>query len=255
MRRLPIVTTGRAPDDRLPAPFLVPAGVRVVVFDVVGTLVEPSPSVADAYRGAAARHGVAMDPVEIRRRFATAWRRQEAVDAAATPAFATSRTREAERWRGIVAEVFGNVAAADAIFADLWDHFGRPEAWRPIAAGREFVRAALASGVTVALASNFDERLLSIAATLEPLVWAHHVFASSEIGWRKPAAQFFRWIETRLGGRPEEMLLVGDDPDLDIAAARTAGWHVLDIATVGDGARRGIPDGFRDDRPAGDPPR
>ena len=143
MRRLPIVTTGRAPDDRLPAPFRVPAGVRVVVFDVVGTLVEPGPSVADAYRGAAARHGVAMDPVEIRRRFATAWRRQEAVDAAATPAFATSRTREAERWRGIVAEVFGNVAAADAIFADLWDHFGRPEAWRPIAAGRPTITTAL----------------------------------------------------------------------------------------------------------------
>jgi putative hydrolase of the HAD superfamily len=56
------------------------------------------------------------------------------------------------------------------------------------------------------------------------------VFASSEIGWRKPAAEFFRTVEQRLGCEPAEILLVGDDPDLDIAAGRLAGWHVLGVA-------------------------
>jgi putative hydrolase of the HAD superfamily len=206
-----------------------PAGVGVVVFDVVGTLVEPSPSVAVAYQQAAGRHGLATDTSIIQQRFKAAWRRQEAVDAAAVPAFATSRSREAERWRAIVEDVFVGADASEAIFAELWEHFGRVEAWQPLAHGRDLVRLAIDAGATVALASNFDERLLAIAERLEPLSWVPHVFASSEIGWRKPAPEFFRWIEQRLGCEPGEILLVGDDPELDVAAARRAGWRSLDV--------------------------
>jgi putative hydrolase of the HAD superfamily len=207
-----------------------PAGVAVVVFDVVGTLVEPNPSVAVAYQQAALRHGLTVDATVIQQRFKSAWRRQEAVDAAAVPAFATSRTREAERWRAIVDDVFEGAAPAGAIFADLWEHFGQVDAWQPLAHGRDLVRLALDAGVTVALASNFDERLLAIAERLEPLSWVPHVFASSEIGWRKPAPEFFRWVEQRLGCGPAEVLLVGDDPELDVAAAQRAGWRSLGIA-------------------------
>jgi putative hydrolase of the HAD superfamily len=206
-----------------------PEGVDVVVFDVVGTLVEPSPSVAVAYQQAALRHGLTVDASIIQQRFKAAWRRQEAIDAASVPAFATSRGREAERWRAIVDDVFEGAAPAAAIFADLWEHFGRVEAWQPLAHGRDLVRLAIDAGVTVALASNFDERLLAIAERLEPLSWVPHVFASSEIGWRKPAPEFFRWVEQRLGCGPAEVLLVGDDPELDVAAARRAGWRSLGV--------------------------
>jgi len=207
-----------------------PEGVDVVVFDVVGTLVEPSPSVAVAYQQAALRHGLTVDTSIIQQRFKAAWRRQEAIDAAAVPAFATSRGREAQRWQAIVDDVFEGAAPAAAIFADLWEHFGLVEAWQPLAHGRELVRLAIDAGVTVALASNFDERLLAIAERLEPLSWVPHVFASSEIGWRKPAPEFFRWIERRLGCGPAAVLLVGDDPELDVAAARRAGWRSLGVA-------------------------
>jgi len=210
-------------------PVFPPAGVGVVVFDVVGTLVEPSPSVAVAYQQAALRHGLTVDAAVIQQRFKAAWRRQEMVDAAAVPAFSTSRGREAERWRAIVDDVFGGSPVSGTIFADLWEHFGRVEAWQPLAHGRVLVRQAIDAGVTVALASNFDERLLAIAERLEPLSWVPHVFASSEIGWRKPAPEFFRWVERRLGCGPDEVLLVGDDPELDVAAARRAGWRSLGV--------------------------
>ncbi len=215
--------------DANPNAVFPPVGVGVVVFDVVGTLVEPSPSVAVAYQRAAARHGLTVDAPLIQQRFQLAWRRQEAIDAAATPAFATSRDREAERWRAIVEDVFVGADAAGAIFTDLWEHFGRVEAWQPLVHGRDLLRSAIDAGATVALASNFDERLLAIAERLEPLSWVPHVFASSEIGWRKPAPEFFRWVEQRLGCEPEEVLLVGDDPALDLAAARRAGWRALDV--------------------------
>lgn len=206
-----------------------PAGVRAVVFDVVGTLVEPHPSVAVAYQRAAARHGVERSVAEIDRLFRQAWRRQEAIDAAGSTPFATDRTRELERWREIVADVFADAAESAAIFDDLWHHFGRPAAWRPTVHGPAIVRQALEAGLTVAVASNFDERLHAIAGLVEPLSLVPHVFASSELGWRKPAIEFFRRVEERLGCAAHELLLIGDDPELDLAAGRRAGWHVRGV--------------------------
>lgn len=203
--------------------------MNVVVFDVVGTLVEPWPRVSRAYAEAGRRHGVELIEEVIAARFARAWRRQEQIDATAAPAFATSRGREIERWREIVEDVFQGSPASGEIFADLWDHFARPAAWRPLPEGVQLVDDVKREGGEVALASNFDERLFEIARVVEPLTLADHVFASSDLGWRKPAAEFFREVERRLGRQPEELVLVGDDPVLDIDAARQAGWGARPI--------------------------
>ena len=90
-----------------------PRGVKAAVFDVVGTLVEPSPSVAGAYQRAARRQGVEVAIGELTSRFGSAWKRQEAVDATARPPHATSRDREWQRWQGIVQDVFADLTDAD----------------------------------------------------------------------------------------------------------------------------------------------
>lgn len=206
--------------------------MKAFVFDVVGTLVEPWPRVSRAYAIAGHRHGVELAEDLITKRFSVAWQRQESIDAAGSPAFATSRAREMARWRGIVEDVFAHVPASDAIFADLWDHFARPESWRPLPEGVRLIEDAKRSGAVVALASNFDERLLEIARVVEPLTLADHVFASSELGWRKPAPEFFRAVERRLGRAADELVLIGDDPALDIEAARRAGWQAVSIGAA-----------------------
>lgn len=204
-----------------------PAGVTAVVFDVVGTLVEPAVAVADTYARVGRRHGIDLDPAAVKDRFAAAWRRQELRDAGAAIPFATSRDRERERWREIVGDVFGPDGATAAIFADLWTHFALPEAWRTVRQGDLLAQAAIDAGLVVAVASNFDERLLAIAPHLDPLARAHGVFPSSEIGWRKPATEFFRHVERQLDRSPDQLLYIGDDPDLDVTAAANAGWRSL----------------------------
>ncbi len=206
--------------------------MKAFVFDVVGTLVEPWPRVSRAYAITGHRHGIELAEDLIAKRFAAAWRRQEAIDAVASPAFATSRAREMERWQGIVDDVFAHVPVSDAIFADLWAHFAQPESWRPLPEGVRLIEEAKRSGAVVALASNFDERLLEIARKVEPLTLADHVFASSELGWRKPAPEFFRAVERRLGRAADELVLIGDDPALDIEAARRAGWQAVSIGAA-----------------------
>jgi putative hydrolase of the HAD superfamily len=204
-----------------------PPGVTGVVFDVVGTLVEPAEAVADTYAAAGRRRGIDLDPSIVARRFAAAWRRQESIDAQAAVPYATSRERERRRWQEIVVDVFGTGEATEFIFADLWEHYALPQAWRPIAAGTALAQAAIDAGLAVAVASNFDERLLAVAPALDPLSRIEDVLASSEIGWRKPAVAFFRDLERRLGRLPAELLSIGDDPDLDVTAARAAGWQAM----------------------------
>ena len=71
----PMTTAGdTALVETLTGAVFPPVGVGVVVFDVVGTLVEPSPSVAEAYQRAATRHGVQSDTSEIQQtHFDSVW--------------------------------------------------------------------------------------------------------------------------------------------------------------------------------------
>src|SRR5688572_9226412 len=94
-------------------------GIRAVLFDAVGTVIYPDPPVAVAYACAGERFGVGIEPDEVRRRFAAAFARQEALDGE-SGAWRTSEARERERWRSIVAEVFPTSADGEALFAALW---------------------------------------------------------------------------------------------------------------------------------------
>ena len=62
---------------------------------------------------------------------------REQVYRAATP-------RERERWQRIVAAVLDDVADGEGCFRELWQHFGRPEAWRTIASFGDWVEQLVA---------------------------------------------------------------------------------------------------------------
>ncbi len=164
----------------------------------------------------------------------------------------TSQAREVERSRGIVDDVFGAAPQAGAIFDDLWEHFARPDHWRLFDDATATWNALAAAGVTLGIASNFDDRLDGICQALAPLAECRHVFVSSRVGWRKPRVEFFAAIAGELGLQPEEMLLVGDDLDNDYQAARAAGWQAVLVDRAA-GADRGssqaqdssVPDSIR----------
>ena len=103
-------------------------GIEGIVLDAVGTLIDPEPSVARAYAAAALRQGLVVDVAEVKRRFGRHFRNDE-VDEQLGP-MATDEAIEHRRWRRIVANVLPDLPDLDRGFEELWDHFGRPEAWR-----------------------------------------------------------------------------------------------------------------------------
>ena len=107
---------------------------RWVVFDAVGTLMEPDPTVAVAYHRVGAKYGSRLSVADVGARFRRAFRASETDSFPGGPEpgerWRTSDSFEEERWRWIVREVFPEVRDQEGCFRELWDHFARPASWR-----------------------------------------------------------------------------------------------------------------------------
>lgn len=200
----------------------LPAGVRAVFFDAVGTLIHPEPSAGTAYAEIGRFFDSRLESGEVRRRFAAAFANQERLDA--ETGYRTDEEREMQRWRIIVGDVLDDVADRESCFRALYDHFAHPAAWRVDPAARE-VRELADQGMIVGVASNFDHRLRGVLAGHEEVAWLTRLVISSEVGWKKPAREFFARLCRDVDLPPWQILFVGDDPVNDVQGAAAAGLH------------------------------
>ncbi|HZU36169.1 MAG TPA: HAD-IA family hydrolase [Gemmataceae bacterium] len=201
---------------------LVPAAV---VFDAVGTLIHPEPPAAVVYAAVAQQVGSRLSLAEIRVRFRKEFERQEEIDRAAGQR--TSEARERQRWRDIVGAVLDDVTDPERCFAELFEHFSRPTAWACTPETRSVLRELAARGHVLDLASNYDRRLQSVVAGMPELQPIQHLIISSEIGYRKPAPEFFIAVCHALQQPPHEILFIGDSLRNDYEGASKAGLRAL----------------------------
>jgi putative hydrolase of the HAD superfamily len=206
-------------------------GLRAVCFDAVGTLIHPDPPAAVVYAAVGRRFGSRLTVEAIGPRFVRAFQREEAVDQ--ENGLRTSEARERERWHRIVTEVLDDVVDIDACFHELFEHFARPTSWRCDHQGAVVLNTLAERGLELAMASNYDRRLYSVCAGLPELAPVQHVIISSEVGWRKPAAEFFAGVTRTIGASSEDILLVGDDPMNDFAGARAVGLRAILFDPIG----------------------
>lgn len=216
--------------------------LRGVLFDAVGTLLEPAEPVGRTYAREAALRGVALP----------AWRLDDAfrrILASAPPmAFpdapaAERRALERSWWRDRVRSVFRAADSTilfedfDDLFDALFGHYARGDAWRPVPGAHVALRSLRRAGLSVGVASNFDWRLKRILQEFEILELLDSITLPSTCGAAKPEAAFFRAAAADLGPPPAACLYVGDDPELDVAAAGAAGLRALDRAAIGEDLR------------------
>jgi putative hydrolase of the HAD superfamily len=203
-------------------PLALPA---IVFFDAVGTLISPEPSAPAVYATVGRRFGSRLDESTIAARFRAAFQRQEETDRAG--GLRTGEEREVARWRAIVGEVLDDVPDAEACFHELYAHFARPEAWRCTTGTDDVLNALDERGHILGLASNFDRRLRHLVEGLPPLRPIRNLVISSEIGWRKPAPEFYAEMCRQAGVPAGEILYVGDDLLNDYEGARAAGMRTV----------------------------
>jgi len=198
------------------------SGVKGIVLDAVGTLIEPRPSVAEAYAQAAWRQGVTLDLPLVRSRFREQFRTDE-IDELHGP-LATSEEVEHRRWRRIVSGCLPEVPDPDRAFEELWVHFGEPSSWIVFPDVARALARLVETSFRMCVASNFDSRLRRVAAGLPALAgWGGSIVVSSEVGYRKPHRRFYEAACSHLDLSPDRVLCVGDDLENDVRGPVRAG--------------------------------
>lgn len=213
-------------------------GIRWIAFDAVGTLIYPDPPVAVVYHQAAVQHGSCLTLDEIERRFPAAFRKSEASNLRtgelhAEDLLVTSEEREYRRWQEIVATVIDDARHPEQCLDQLFRHFARPNAWKCYPDVGQTLARLRQFGFRLALASNFDHRLLAIARGQPELAPVEQVVVSSLVGYRKPSPRFYEALASALHASPESILMVGDDEENDVVGARAAGLQAVQLMRGG----------------------
>src|SRR5262249_49491644 len=156
-------------------------------------LIHPEPPAGLVYAAVGRTRGSRRSPAEIATRFRSAFAREEQVDR--EHGLRTDERRETERWRRIVAAVLDDVADSEGCFEELFEHFARPVSWRCDPDAARVLRDIAGRGFAVGMASNYDSRLHSVLAGLPELRPLDTIAISAEVGWRKPAREFFATLE------------------------------------------------------------
>jgi putative hydrolase of the HAD superfamily len=213
------------------SPILIAADCQWIVFDAVGTLIRPNPSVAVAYQSIASRYGSKITVENVGQRFNRAFDQSEISGFPDGPPdglpWLSSHEIEVARWRWIVTQVVPDVVDPDRCFDDLWDHFSRSSSWSCFDDVRPALTMLREAGFRLAIASNFDSRLHTVCKGLEDLRPIERRYASSEIGFRKPAPEFFASLVEQCGCPADKILMVGDDFEHDVRGPKANGMKSI----------------------------
>ena len=128
----------------------------------------------------------------------------------------------------VVDEIFDPLSHENPeLFNGLWQHFSKPEHWGIYEDMNTLLHKLLNRDIYVGLASNFDKRLQGICMEHFPLIESKHIFYSSKLGYAKPHIQFYKQIERYFNDLNYSFIMIGDDLENDIIAAKKAGWNAI----------------------------
>ncbi|REJ72620.1 MAG: HAD-IIIA family hydrolase [Planctomycetota bacterium] len=212
---------------------------RWIVFDAVGTLIFADPPVHLAYHRIGRAHGSRLSPAEVQARFQAAFAHRVARSADNGP-LTTSEAEERRFWQSLVGEVLPDAVDRDACFDELFRHFASPGSWQCFADVEETAAILREQDCRLAIASNFDGRLRGVCAALEELAAFEEVVVSSEVGYAKPAPQFFEAVLARCHCAPEQVVFVGDDAVNDVHGAQQAGLEAVHLDRTGKAGERSL---------------
>lgn len=205
------------------------ARIKAVYFDAAGTLIKPARRVGESYAAIAEKYGKTVTPGELFARFRICF---DGAPRLAFPNAAADQIGQLERewWKKLVGQVFepfGRFDDFDDYFAELFDYFAEPNAWALFPEVLDTLAALKQRGVTLAVISNFDSRLVGILDGLGVGPWFADVLVSSRVGYAKPDRRIFDAALSRHGVRAEDAIHIGDSETNDLHGARNAGLKAL----------------------------
>lgn len=206
----------------------MPQHLVAVLFDLDGTLLDHEAATVAALRAWLPSYGLRPDEIEavipvwldLEERHYPAWR-------AGQISFQEQRRRRIADFL----PVMGRTVQADRLDAVFAEYLVRYEAaWAAFDDAAPALRRIAAAGLQVAVLTNGDQaqQTAKLAAT-RLLDLCGPVFASSQLPAAKPDRRAYIEACRRLHADPGQTLMVGDNYDLDVLAARAAGLSAVHL--------------------------
>ena len=192
---------------------------KVTTFDAVGTLIELVQPPGFTYAEVAREGNLDWDGQRLQKAFREAWRETP------PPADASGPRPDDDRswWHELVRRTLQRAGYSTPDFPTYFDRvyrrFEQPAVWRARDQVPQVLARLVTAGLRLGVLSNFDRRLHTVLAHLDLTRFFEHVILSSEVGANKPSPLIFQAALARFSVSPAELLHVGDDADLDGAAA------------------------------------
>lgn len=213
------------------------ARIKAVYFDAAGTLIKPARKVGESYSVIGEKYGIRVDAGDLAIRFRLCF---DSAPHLAFPGAAAGELQQLERdwWKALVQRIFepfGPLDHFDDYFAELFDYFAKPNAWALYPEVLDTLATLRKRGVTLAVISNFDSRLMQILDGLGIGSSFADVFVSSGVGYAKPDRRIFDNALNHHDIRAENAIHVGDSEINDLLGARGAGLKglLIDRDSVG----------------------
>jgi putative hydrolase of the HAD superfamily len=216
--------------------------IEAVTLDATRTLFEPRDLGGD-YARVLSRHGLERSADDWAAAVVATWREFACSADPGRDRFAAHPGGARGFWRRFVeraAALSGAAPPSAFAAAELYEHFARGAAWRVYGDVGPGLAALAASGVRLAVVSNWDERLPRLLDELGLASRFAAIVVSSEVGVEKPHPRIFEVALERLDVRAGRALHVGDAVLEDVEGARGAGLHALRLDRRGGGDLAGL---------------
>ena len=199
-----------------------------VFLDAGYTLFTANPSPSKFYRQVCTRHGAEVSKEQMLAAMREVWVEQvipEMNDPNAD--FSCSDEEDRRWWWNYDSEVFRRLGISqekhERIFDEIYGFFGNPSAWELYPDTLESLEQLKSSSFSLVIVSNWNSSLKKIVEGLNIDRYFDFVFASAEVGAKKPSPKIFRLALERAGAEPSRVVHIGDTYQTDVLGARKAG--------------------------------
>lgn len=210
--------------------------LRAVGFDLDGTLFDHRRSAQEAVDAFLGTLGVESSPAAR-----TQWFAAEDVQFERWRSGRISfQEQRRERLRTVLPQLGLQAPTEDAELDELFDCYldAYRGSWRPFADSADVLADLRSQGLKIGLLTNgTQEQQLDKLRSIGLLDAFDVVCTSERIGAPKPDPDAFITLADELGVAASDCLFVGDNPNHDIAGAKTAGMHALLVDRYGEHAR------------------
>jgi putative hydrolase of the HAD superfamily len=210
---------------------------EAVLFDAAGTLIELRESVGETYARVASQHGVSLPAWRLDDAFRRVLRGAPPRAFPDVPSHEVA-ARERRWWWDQVRSTFLAADSTvrfddfDSFFEELFEQYTGDRLWQARAGALECLASLRGEGRTLAVVSNFDQRLPKILEALGMADFLSVTVVPADCGVEKPDPRIFALALEQLGVAAADAAYVGDDPAKDAEGAARAGLAAVDVADL-----------------------